>query len=48
MMADYDSIGPCLQIFGTRFLNWRSRDFEVRKILILPESTAFYLLAGHG
>ena len=33
LMGDYDSIGPTLQLFGARFLNfspsWRSRDFEV-------------------
>ena len=44
-MVDYDSMGPSLQLFGARFLNFSpillSRDFEVRKMLILPESTGF-------
>jgi len=52
LMGDYDSIGPTLQLFGARFLNfspsWRSRDFEVRETLISPESTAFDLRAGRG
>jgi len=50
LMGDYDSMGPSLQLFGARFLNffpsWRSRDFELREMLISPEFTAFYLRAG--
>ena len=46
----YSIMEPSLQLFGARFLNfspsWRSRDFEVREMLISPESTAFYLRAG--
>jgi len=49
-MGDYDSMGPSLQRFAARFLNFspslRSRDFHVRKMLISPESTAFYLHAA--
>jgi len=51
-MGNYDSMGPSLQLFGARFLNfspsWLSRDFQVRKMLIPPESTAFYVRAGQG
>ena len=50
LMVDYDSTGPSPQLFGYRFLNfspsWRSRDFEVREMVILPESTGFYLRAA--
>jgi len=46
-MVDHDSMGPSLQLFGTRFLNfspnWWSRDYKVRKMSISPESTGFYL-----
>jgi len=52
LMGDYDTMGPSLQLFGAIFLNfspsWRSCDFEVREMLISPESTAFYLRAGRG
>jgi len=52
LMGDYDSMGPSLQLFRARFLNffpsWQSHDFEVREMLISPESTAFYLHAGRG
>jgi len=52
LMGNYDSMGPSLQLFGSRFLKfsptWRSRDFEVREMLISPESTAFYLRACRG
>jgi len=44
-MVDYDIMGPSLQLFGARFLNFSpvwSRDFEVREI----ESTGFYLCAA--
>jgi len=45
-------MGPSLQVFGATFLNfcpsWQSRDFQVREVLISPESTAFYLRAGRG
>ena len=38
LMGHYDSMGPSLQLFGVIFLNfslsWRSRDFEVREMLI--------------
>jgi len=51
-MVDYDSMGPSLQLFRTRFMNfstnWRSRDFEVRETLLSPESTGFYLCAAGG
>ena len=34
LIVDFDSMGPSLQLFGARFLNfslsWRSRDFRVR------------------
>jgi len=47
LIGDYRSMGPSLQIFGASFLNfspsWRSRDFEVREMLMSPESTVFYL-----
>jgi len=50
LMVDYDSMGPSLQLFGTRFLDfspsWRSRDLEVRKMLISGESTGSYLCAA--
>jgi len=52
LMADNDSIGPSLLLFGDRFLNfnpsWRSRDFKVREILISPESTGIYRCATCG
>ena len=45
LVVDYDSMGSSLQLFGARFLNfspsWRSRYFEVREMLISPESTRF-------
>ena len=51
-MVDYDSVGNSLQLSGARFLDffpsWRSRDFEVREMLISPESTGFYLHAAGG
>jgi len=51
-MGDYDSMGPSLQLFGATFLNfsysWLSHDFEVRKMLLSPESTLFYVHAGRG
>ena len=46
-MVDYYNMGPSLQLFGARFLNfypsWWSRDFQAHEIMISPESTAFYL-----
>jgi len=49
-MVDYDSVGPSLQLFRARFLNfsssWQSCDFEVREMLISPESTGFHLRAA--
>jgi len=51
-MDDYDSMGPSLQLFEAKFLNfspsWRSCDFEARKMLISPDSTVFYLRASRG
>jgi len=51
LMDDYD-MGPSLQLFGARFLNfspsWRSRGFQVRKMFISPDSIAFYLRAACG
>jgi len=47
LMVDYDSwpMGPSLQLFEASFLNfspsWRSRDFEVREMLISSEATGF-------
>jgi len=50
LMVGYDSMGPSLQLFGSRFLNfppiWRPHDFQVPEILISPESTGFYLYAA--
>jgi len=50
LMVDYDSMVPNLQHFQAIFLNfsysWRSRDFEVRIMLISLESTGFYLHAA--
>jgi len=52
LMGGYDGVGPSLQLFWARFLNfspsWRSRDFKLREMLISPASTAFYLRAGRG
>jgi len=46
LMGHYNSVGPSLQLFRARFLNfspsWQSLDFEVHKMMICPESTAFY------
>ena len=50
LMVDYNSMGHSLELFGARFLNfcptWQSRKFEVREMLISPESTGFYLHAA--
>ena len=52
LVVDYDSMGPNLQLFGARFLNfstsWQSRDFWFREVLTSPEFTAFYLHTGWG
>jgi len=48
-MVDNDSMGPSLQLFRARFLNFSPVSghvtFEVCEILISPESTAFYVRA---
>jgi len=50
LMGDYDTVG--LQLLEARFLHFstscQTRDFEIREMLISPESTAFYLRAGRG
>jgi len=52
LMGDYNSMSPSLQHSGAKFVNfsasWRSRDFEVREMLISPEFAVFYLRAGWG
>jgi len=52
LMVDYYSMGPSLQLFRPRFMNfsssWWSRDFKVREMLISSESTGFYLWAACG
>ena len=52
LMVDYYSMGPSLQLFRPRFMNfsssWWSRDFKVREMFISPESTGFYLWAACG
>ena len=44
-MGDYDSMGPSLQLFGARFLNfsasWQSHDFKVGEMLISPNPLRF-------